>query len=32
MPFTTYDVNIKMGKEKVNRISEAFDEDGASKP
>jgi len=32
MPFTTYDVNIKLGNENVNRISEAFDEDGASKP
>ncbi len=32
MPFTTYDVNIKMDNENVKRISEAFDEDGASKP
>lgn len=32
MPFTTYDVNIKLDNENVNRISEAFDEDGASKP
>ena len=32
MPFTTYDVNIKMDNENVNRISEALDRDGASKP
>ena len=32
MPFTTYDVNLKMDKDNVNRISEAFDEGGASKP
>ena len=27
MPFTTYDVNIKMGKENVNHISESLDGD-----
>jgi small-conductance mechanosensitive channel len=32
MPFTTYDVNIKVDNENVNRISEAFDEGGTSKP
>jgi len=32
MPFTTYDVNIKVDNENVNRMPEAFDEDGASKP
>jgi len=31
MPFTTYDVNIKLDKENVNRISEAFNDGGASK-
>ncbi len=32
MPFTTYDVNIKMDSENFNRISDASDENGASKP
>jgi small-conductance mechanosensitive channel len=32
MPFTTYDVNIKVDNENANRISEAFDDGGASKP
>ncbi|MEA1978184.1 MAG: mechanosensitive ion channel family protein, partial [Chloroflexota bacterium] len=32
MPFTTYDVNIKVDNENENRLSEAVDEGGTSKP
>ncbi len=32
MPFTTYDVNIKVDNENANRLSEAVDEGGTSKP